>query len=145
MAPTLLRYITTQPITNMYLTPFNPNRDFDLGFHSFRVFDPLPISLSRFFDHEFDAYSRRFEVTEKENGFELTLELPGFKSADLDVQLEKGLLTVKAKNERDEVESSISVGQDIDPEKVDAVLENGLLVISLHKRESTKPRKVIVK
>jgi HSP20 family molecular chaperone IbpA len=127
---------------NMYISPFNPNRDFDLGFHAFRTF---PLALSTLFDHEFDSFSRRFKVTEKGEGFELVLDLPGFKSSDLDVQLEKSILTVRAKNESDEVENSITVGNDIDPEKVDAVLENGRLVITLSKRESAKPRKVIVK
>jgi len=129
----------------MYLTPYNPNRDFNLGFHSLRAFDSLPLALSSFFDHEFDSFSRRFKVTEKGEGFELVLDLPGFKSADLDIQLEKSVLTVRAKNEQDEVENSITVGQDIDPEKVDATLENGRLVIRLQKRESAKPRKVVVK
>lgn len=129
----------------MYLTPYNPNRDFNLGFHSLRAFDSFPLALSSFFDHEFDSFSRRFKVTEKGEGFELVLDLPGFKSSDLDVQLEKGLLSVRAKNEHDEVENSITVGNDIDPEKVDAVLENGRLVINLSKRESAKPRKVVVK
>lgn len=129
----------------MYLTPYNPNRDFNLGLHAFRVFDPLRLPLSHLFDHEFDAYSRRFEVAGKDGGFELTLELPGFKSGDLDIQLEKGILTVRAKNDRDEVESSITVGQDVDPDKMDASLENGLLVIKLVEKESAKPRKIAIK
>ena len=128
-----------------YLTPYNPYRDPNLGFHSFRAFDSLPLALSTLFDHEFDSFSRRFKVTEKGEGFELVLDLPGFKSADLDIQLEKTVLTVRAKNEQDEVENSITVGSDIDPEKVEATLENGRLVIRLQKRESAKPRKVVVK
>lgn len=124
-----------------YIT-HNANQDVNLGFYSFREF---PISLAHLFDHELSGYSRRFEVTEKDGGYELTLELPGFKSGDLDVQLEKGVLSVHAKNERDEVESSITVGEDIDPDKVDAIIENGLLTIKLQKKESAKPRKVTVK
>lgn len=125
-----------------YLTRYNPNRDFDLGFHAFR---PFPVALSSFFDHEFDSFSRRFKVREKSEGFELILDLPGFKNSDLDVQLEGSILTVRAKNESDEVENSITVSNDIDPEKVDAILENGQLIITLSKRESAKPHKVVVK
>jgi len=128
----------------MYLTPLNDLSLHHSGFdyHFARAF---PLALSTLFDHEFDSFSRRFKVTERGEGFELVLDLPGFKSSDLDVELEKSILTVRAKNESDEVENSITVGQDIDPEKVDAVLENGRLVITLSKRESAKPRKVVVK
>jgi len=125
-----------------YITHDNPNRDFDLGFHSFRTF---PVALSSFFDHELDSFARRFEVGEENDNLTLTLELPGFKQSEIDVKLEKGILTVAAKNARNEVSQSITVGSDIDGEKVEAKLEDGILTLTLPKLESAKPRKIAIK
>lgn len=131
----------------MYLDPFHylaphRNRDFDVGFHSFR---PFPISLSRFFDHELESYSRRFEMGEENGVLTLTLELPGFKREDIDIHFERGLLTLVAKNSRDEITQSVNVGSDVDTDKVEATLENGLLKLVLPRLESSKPRKILIK
>lgn len=124
-----------------YLSRFN--RDLSFGFHHF---EPIASdSISRFFNHEVSLYSRRFEASEIKGVLTLTLELPGFKPADLDVQLEKGLLTVKAKNARDEIEQSINVGRDVDPDLLEATLVDGILTLKLPKLASAQPRKVNVK
>lgn len=121
------------------------NRDFNLGFHHFEPHKPLVDSLADLYDHEVSLYSRRFRLDEKDGVTTLSLDLPGFKSADLDISLERGILTIKAKSARDEIDSSINVGVEIDPDKADAKLEDGVLTISLHQLESTKARKVPVK
>lgn len=126
-----------QPFRFSYLNP-----DFQVGFHHY---DPFPLNLRSFFDHEFDSYSRRFKVGEKEGNLTLSLELPGFKQDEVDVQLEKGVLTVSAKNTEDEVSQSITVGEDVDPDKVEAKLEHGILRLGLPRRESAKPRKISIK
>jgi HSP20 family molecular chaperone IbpA len=121
------------------------NRDFNIGYHHFTPNKPFADSLVDFFDHEVDLYSRRFRVDEKDGVTTLSLDLPGFKSTDLDIQLERGILTIKAKNARDEIDSSINVGVEMDPDKVEAKLEDGVLTLTLHRLESTKARKVAVK
>ncbi len=122
---------------NRYLNP-----DFRVGFHSF---EPFQVSLRSFFDHEVDAYERRFKVGDENGNLILSLDLPGFKQGEVDVQLEKSVLTVRAKNEEDEIEQSITVGDDVDPDLIDAKLENGLLKLVLPRRESAKARKIAIK
>lgn len=134
----------------MYLSLNNLNRylnpDFRVGYHSF---EPFPVSLRSFFDHEFDTYARRFKATEENGSLVLSLDLPGFKPADVDIQLERGVLTVHArsatKNAKDEIEQSVTVGDDIDPDKVEAKLEDGVLTLTLGRHEATKPRKIAIK
>ena len=121
------------------------SRNDNLAFYSFREFPTFGVALSSFFDHGLQAFDNRFEVTEKEGGYDLTLELPGFKPADLSIELEKGTLIVHAKNARNEVSQSITVGEEIDTEKVEAKLEDGLLRISLIKVEKAKPKRILLK
>lgn len=127
----------------MYLSPFrNLNRNFDVGYHHF---EPLATSLANLFDYEINSYSRRFEAGEKDGNLTLTLELPGFKQSDVDIKLERGILTVSAKNARDEITQSINVGRDIDADKVEAKLEDGLLQIVLPKLDAAKPKRILLK
>ncbi len=119
------------------------NRDFQLGYHHF---EPVKSdSVARFFNHEVSLYSRRFRMDEKNGVTTLFLDLPGFKSADLSIKLEKGILTVAAKNEENDFDQSINVGRDVDPDKVEATLDLGVLTIKLHKLPSAQARAIPVK
>lgn len=119
------------------------NHDFEVGLHHF---EPFRATVCDFVTQEFDRYSRRFELTEKEGILVLTLELPGFASGDLSIKFDRGLLTVTASNkERDEEEHSVNVGRDVDPDKVGATLDKGVLTLKLHRLESAKARDIPVK
>lgn len=119
------------------------NHDFEVGYHHF---EPFKVTLCDFVTQEFDRFSRRFQVTEKNGALVLTLELPGFAPADLSVKLDRGLLTVTAKSETtDTEEHSVNVGRDIDPDKVEATLDKGILTITLHRLDSAKSRDIPVK
>ena len=88
------------------------------------------------------------DVYEDDNVRVIRLEIPGVKKKDIHIELENAVLSVNAKRieKADDEEStfelsrSVSVGEDIDPEKIDAHLENGILSITLAKREHAKPR-----
>jgi len=95
-----------------------------------------------------------------ENGDELLLfvDVPGATNDGIDVQLEKGQLTILAKRREDapgpllaaEYRSYdylrvFSVPQGIDPSKIDAQLGGGVLRVRLPKSESVKPRRIEVK
>ena len=89
----------------------------------------------------------------------LELELPGVKSGDLDISvvgqsvLIKGrwpeLAAEKATYHRRERASGeftkvMSLPTDVDPDKVDARLEGGVLSITLPKTEAVRPKKIAV-
>lgn len=118
------------------------NRDFVVGYHHF---EPLSKTVDRLINNEFDSFGRRFEVTDKDGITNLEIELPGFKQSEVSLEFKSGILTITAKNAREDIERSVTVGRDIDADKIDAKLENGILRVSLPKLESAKPRKVAVK
>lgn len=93
-------------------------------------------------------------VLEKDKEFRLELQLPGFKKEDVQLNFHENILTVKVelpeKGEEKENESSeyqhrefgvysferkFKVPKDVDAEKIEAHFENGILELTLPKKE----------
>lgn len=99
-------------------------------------------------------------LSENKEAYFVRAELPGLKSDELDIQATGTTLSLSgerripeengnAKYHRREREAGkfsriISLGTEIDPEKVLAKMENGILTITLPKAEKAKPRQITV-
>ena len=97
-------------------------------------------------------------VTDK--SVEVYLFVPGMEATSLDVSLEKNLLNVTAERineKKDDTEAIsrrerfagrfkrvITLPEDVDPDSTKAVYKDGVLHISVAKREETLPRKIQV-
>ena len=94
------------------------------------------------------AYTLKADYYEVDNGFVLEVELPGVKKEDLDVQVEKNIITVKATRARKDskytYERSFRLADDIDPENIKVSFENGVLTFSLAKKQQASARKLTV-
>jgi len=89
------------------------------------------------------------ELSETETEVSVRAEVPGFSEKDLEIGVEPGRLFIKGKFEKksgekkkkalyseissNEIFRSISLPSEIDPEKVTAVLKNGVLDITMAK------------
>jgi len=102
-----------------------------------------------------NASSGRFPVDlyEDNDSTYVRAELPGIDRADIGVELVDGYLNIRAtrktrEGEREEsfvFNRSVSVPDAaVQTEKISAAYENGVLTVTLPKREETKPRKVTV-
>jgi HSP20 family protein len=98
------------------------------------------------------------DVYENADELLLLVDVPGATNEGIDVQLDKGQLTILAKRSEDAHGSLLtaeyraydylrvfSVPQGIDPGKIDAQLGGGVLRLRLPKAESVKPRRIEVK
>ena len=113
--------------------------------------------LDRLFDFPVPTVSSRdwnpISAHETETGYRYDLELPGLKKDELKVTLTDGVLAVKGQKRlfRDgaetavEVERSLLVPEDVDPEKVQARYVDGVLTLEIAKREEAKPKTIQVK
>ncbi len=93
------------------------------------------------------------DIKEKENSYELDMDLPGFKKEDVTAKLENGYITISAhrdhnKDEKDKAgnyirqerytgscQRSFYVGETIKQEDISAKFENGILSLSIPKED----------
>lgn len=97
----------------------------------------------------------RTDVRETENSIEADIDLPGFKKEEIQLHLENGYLTVSAEKNmesREEKEGkylrqerysgamsrSFYVGETLTPKDIKAKYEDGMLKLSLFKKESDR-------
>ena len=96
------------------------------------------------------------DLKEHENGYELTVDLPGFKKDQIELQLQNGYLTINAakgveKEEKNEkgrlihqerytgsMTRSFFVGENVTEEDVKAKFEDGVLTLEFPKEEQKK-------
>jgi HSP20 family protein len=71
--------------------------------------------------------------------------VPGFKPEDVEVTFQDDVLSVNAKSERRSSSRSFTVPDDVDPDKIEARVTNGMLALSLARRPEAQPRRITVK
>merc|ERR1719218_340536 len=108
--------------------------------------------MSRFFQDAQLLASRRYELVDNEDKFQLSVDVPGVKMDDIDVSLEDGYLTVTGQrlsssdNSRftSKFSQTFSIDAAVDVDNFTAALSDGVLVVAAPKdiRESrrTLPR-----
>ena len=118
---------------------------------------------SEFFGRKNPLYGKhaknmmKTDVKETENGYEVAVDLPGFKKDEINLELKDGYLTITAskgldKDEEDKkgrmirqeryagaMSRSFYVGDGITEEDVKAKFENGVLMLDIPKKEE-KPQ-----
>jgi HSP20 family molecular chaperone IbpA len=102
----------------------------------------------------------RTDIIEKSDSIILVADMPGIDERNVDITLEKGILTiygtVAAAYHEDyriayaeygigDYRRSFTVTDEIDREKIEATVKNGVLRLTLPKTEKLKPKKVTVK
>jgi len=98
-------------------------------------------------------------ITESEEAFTLTMELPGVSEKQVELTLEDRTLTVTAENEvgsfkehtlvLNEIQevryrAAFELPERVDTAKLQASCKNGMLVLTLPKREDVKPRRIAI-
>lgn len=121
----------------------------------------LETEIDRMFETALGDFSgnpapSRFPVDlyEDENNTYVRAELPGLKRDDINVEMTDGYLTISASRktsakEGEDEESfsfsrAVSIAEHVDTKKVSAAYENGVLTVTLPKREEAKPKKITV-
>ncbi len=94
------------------------------------------------------------DLYEDENQYVATVELPGFKAAEISIDLQNGVLTLSGerkaeasgafRNERPTGKFSrrVELPHRVDAQNVKADYKDGVLTVTLPKAEDAKPRKI---
>lgn len=103
-------------------------------------------------------FSAPVDIIETENDFRLKVDLPGVKKEDVDISVKEGVLTIKAERKEETVDEnskytrserhygsftrSFSLGDTIDSDKIMANLSDGVLEVSLPRKEEAAPKSI---
>ena len=123
-----------------------------------------PYLWGRLFDNDFFGFNQSnmpaVNIKETKKEFKLEISAPGFDKQDFDVQVNKNMLTVSATSETSSEEKgddekvlrrefstatfsrSFTLPDNVDTEKITAKEKNGVLHVSLPKKEDAKEKVV---
>ncbi len=130
----------------MSLIPYQPFFDIE------HLLNKMKLSSS---DNQSSIFSPKVEVTEKDNEYHVNAEFPGVDKKDISISLDKGILYLEAemdKSEKKEEEGkvifqerqygkfsrSFNVGDQIQESDIKATYKDGVLSLSLPKKEPSK-------
>lgn len=137
------------------------------GFES--SFDRLQREINNLFNDRFfpngkdimeQSFNPTLDVVENENYIEITCDLPGVDKSDIYISVSGNVLTIHGEKKGEEekkgskvyrkenwygsFERSLTLPGYVDQEKIDAKMKNGVLKLSLPKREEAKRKKISV-
>jgi len=146
----------------MTLVRNNPFRDLlAISNRLSRFADDSSMSLAKDSDFLTGSWSPAVDIYESDNAIILTAELPGMTEKDVDLTVDRNLLTIKGERAfENEVKKenyhrversygsfirSFQLPATVDSTKVQAEQKNGILTITLPKKEEEKPKKISIK
>jgi len=110
--------------------------------------------------HGARVYRPLTDIVGTSNGISLMLEIPGVASGDVDITLEKRVLTIRGKVQatqsdalelahaeygEGDFERAFTLSEDLDPAGIEAEMRNGVLTVKLPRAEAAQPRKIAIK
>ncbi|MFP4563725.1 MAG: Hsp20/alpha crystallin family protein [Spirochaetia bacterium] len=126
----------------------------------FKDFDAV---MNSFFgdDLGLDTRTPAVDIREEDEKYVLEAELAGLSEKDIDIDVENDMLTISSekKDEKEEKKDgyilkerhsssfrrSFMLPKEVDAEKINATVSNGVLSLDMPKRPEAKPRKIAVK
>ncbi len=140
----------------MSLVTWHPEETLNNFFDTDRFFNVKPNPWYT----ETETVVPRVNVTENENFFHLEAETPGMQDKDINIEVHKGILTIKGYKEseagkkkenyhirefnKQSFERRFKLSDRIDTGKVVAKIDNGVLRVDLPKHEQIKPQNIEV-
>jgi len=125
-----------------------------------RLFDRDPMDFGRepaLFD---EGFAPAIDVSETDNNVEIRCDLPGVRKDDIDISVSGNLLTIKGEkqDEKEEKESTyyrreswngsfqrtVSLPESVDADKAKAEMRDGILHLTMPKREEEKRKQIKV-
>jgi HSP20 family protein len=136
----------------------------------FRELSSLQTDMNRLFNAAFDTpagngggtrrWTPAMDLLETDDHFVLRADLPGMTQEDVNIELEDNVLTVSGERKAEHQEKqegfyrverafgsfarSLTLPKGIDPERVSAGFDNGVLEVRVPKPEERKPRKITI-
>ena len=122
-----------------------------------------------FSDNIFEALDRqmsngswpRVDISEEETSYSIKADLPGLDKKDMSISVEKGVLKIEGEKKEEvkrekgkyyhlersygKFSRSFYLPDEVNVEKIDAVMKNGTLELTIPKAEKVKPKSIEIK
>jgi len=111
-------------------------------------------------NHEQAAFSPRANFAETDDAYEVTVDVPGIKAEDLNIEFKEGRLWITGKREQEtEVEDKkfhrversfgqfrrvVALGEQVDAENIGASYKDGVLTVTAPKVAAAQPKRIEV-
>jgi HSP20 family protein len=127
-----------------------------------RLFDDLARGALTGFQQGHDRLVPSMDVIENDNEIVVTAEMPGLQRKDIDISIDDDVLTIRGEKKVEEKQKdekknfhvteraygvfyrAIQLPSGVDPSKVEATMENGVLKITIPKPARSQARKIEV-
>lgn len=136
-----------------------------------RMFDTLRKEMNELMDQFFGEgnnrqlapawYAPRINLAENDKAFEVTVDLPGLKPDEFNVELKEGQLWITGERKEEHEEQGktyhrverqygrfqrvVPLPAAVDADKIEAEYKNGVLQITVPKNEAAQPKRITVK
>ncbi|MBZ0272259.1 Hsp20/alpha crystallin family protein [bacterium] len=107
------------------------------------------------------TFAPHVDIKETQNGYDLFVELPGLSAGDVDIAVDRGVLTISGERKAPEAGENeawrlretnsgvfsrrFTLGDAVDAENIAAEMDAGVLRVSIAKKPKAVPRKIEVK
>ncbi len=115
-----------------------------------------PYRMARRWMAQPNQNSLRVNVREQEDAYILSAPVPGLKAEDLNIQVLENVVSIEGEYAPDDAEyllnelpstafrRTLRMPSDIDADKVEAKIADGILTLNLPKVESARPKKIAI-
>ena len=146
----------------MNLVRWNPWREMTTMHDRLNRLVNEPFLRPHHFDDEvnFGLWNPAVDLYEKDDNFVIKAELPGVGKNDIGIDLKDGVLTLSGERSKDsevnedsyfrrertygKFQRAFSLPAEVDPDKIKAEFNDGVLVIEVPKPEKSKPKKITI-
>jgi HSP20 family protein len=139
----------------------------------FREMSTLQERMTRLFDDALNrtrrpdddyisgSWAPSVDVRETKDALLIQAELPGVDPKDVQISVDNGVLSIKGARNFEKAsegetyhrveraygafERAFTLPTNVNPEKIDAIYTNGILTMTLHKRDEAKPKSITIK
>lgn len=138
-----------------------------VSYDPFRNFRSIQGEINRLFERDLEEstgqmtqWPMRVDIREDENQIVIKADVPGMEQKDISVNIDNGMLTIAGERKFDDVENkeqyhrversygrfsrSFQLPNTTEATNISATYKNGVLEVTLPKREEAKPRSVQV-
>lgn len=154
----------------MNIIPWKSNRN---AWNPFREMETLQDEMNKLFNFSLGRWNGdaaegtdgatlvpAMDIADTKNGIRITADVPGIDKKDLTVTVDGNVLVIKGEKKREEkteeegvvrversygsVYRTVTLPPTVDTSKIDAKYKNGVLTLTLAKREEAKPKQIAI-